>query len=154
MKFEQYKLLKDQAVAVCAAAGVKAADVDRLNPILLAYIGDAVFSLYVRLRLLPTSGQVRVLHDLGAKFVSAVYQSHAMEQLEPELTEEEQPVFRRGRNAKSIVPKSASVHQYRMATALEALLGWLFLQDRQERLEKLLEKSFDAIAAKMQAEKQ
>ncbi len=154
MKFEQYKLLKDQAVAACAAAGVKVADVDRLNPILLAYIGDAVFSLYVRLRLLPTSGQVRVLHDLGAKFVSAVYQSHAMEQLEPELTEEEQPVFRRGRNAKSIVPKSASVHQYRMATALEALLGWLFLQDRQERLEKLLERSFDAIAAKMQAEKQ
>lgn len=154
MKFEQYKLLKDQAVAACAAGGVKVADVDRLNPILLAYIGDAVFSLYVRLRLLPTSGQVRVLHDLGAKFVSAVYQSHAMEQLEPELTEEEQPVFRRGRNAKSIVPKSASVHQYRMATALEALLGWLFLQDRQERLEKLLEKSFDAIAAKMQAEKQ
>ncbi len=154
MKFEQYKLLKDQAVAACAAAGVKVADVDRLNPILLAYIGDAVFSLYVRLRLLPTSGQVRVLHDLGAKFVSAVYQSHAMEQLEPELTEEEQPVFRRGRNAKSIVPKSASVHQYRMATALEALLGWLFLQDRQERLEKLLERAFDAIAAKMQAEKQ
>ncbi len=154
MKFEQYKLLKDQAVAACAAAGVKVADVDRLNPILLAYIGDSVFSLYVRLHLLPTSGQVRVLHDLGAKFVSAVYQSHAMEQLEPELTEEEQPVFRRGRNAKSIVPKSASVHQYRMATALEALLGWLFLQDRQERLEKLLERSFDAIAAKMQAEKQ
>ncbi len=154
MKFEQYKLLKDQAVAACAAAGVKVADVDRLNPILLAYIGDAVFSLYVRLHLLPTSGQVRVLHDLGAKFVSAVYQSHAMEQLEPELTEEEQPVFRRGRNAKSIVPKSASVHQYRMATALEALLGWLFLQDRQERLEKLLERAFDAIAAKMQAEKQ
>lgn len=154
MRFEQYKLLKDQAVTACTAAGVKTADADRLNPILLAYIGDAVFSLYVRLRLLPTSGQVRVLHDLGAKFVSAVYQSHAMEQLEPELTEEEQPVFRRGRNAKSIVPKSASVHQYRMATALEALLGWLFLQDRQERLEKLLERSFDAIAAKMQAEKQ
>lgn len=151
MKFAQYQLLKEHAFSACEDAGIKPADADRINPVLLAYIGDAVFSLYVRLRLLPTSGQVRVLHDLGAQFVSAVCQSCAMERLQQELSQDELPVFRRGRNAKSMVPKSASAQQYRMATAFEALLGWLFLQNRDERLQYFLEESFVIIAAQLQA---
>ena len=55
-----------------------------------------------------------------------------------------------GRNTKSIVPKSASVHEYRMGTAFEALLGWLFLSDREERLEEILERSFVIISEAMQ----
>ena len=66
-----------------------------------------------------------------------------------DLTEEEKQVFHRGRNAKSTVPKSASVHQYRMATAFEALLGYLFLEEQQERLEELLEASFKLISASL-----
>lgn len=58
--------------------------------------------------------------------------------------------FRRGRNAKSMVPKSASVHEYRMATAFEALLGWLFLEEREERLQEVMDLSFDIISKYMQ----
>lgn len=116
MKFEQYKQIKTHALAACTAAGLTYGEPKQLNPILLAYIGDVVFSLYVRLRLLPTSGQVRVIHDLGSKMVSAVMQAKAMEALLPELTEEETYIAKRGRNTKSSVPKSASVHEYRMGT--------------------------------------
>ena len=152
MKFAQYQLLKEHALAACQAesgASLNAIDAKRLNPIVLAYIGDVVFSMYVRLRLLPVSSHVRVLNDLGMKYVSAVCQSMAMENLEKVLTEEERQVFHRGRNAKSTVPKSASVYQYRMATAFEALLGYLFLEERQERLEELLEASFKLISASL-----
>ena len=120
-----------------------------MNPIVLAYIGDVVFSMYIRLRLLPASSHVRVLNDLGMKYVSAVCQSLAMERLEEGLNAEEKQVFHRGRNAKSTVPKSASVHQYRMATAFEALLGYLFLEEQQERLEELLAESFKIISASL-----
>lgn len=152
MKFEQYRLLKQHALAACEAAGVKFPETNQLNPIVLAYIGDVVFSMYVRLRLLPVSGKVRIIHDLGSKMVSAVCQCQAMQEIEPSLTEEETAVFKRGRNAKSAVPKSASVHEYRMATAFEALVGWLFLQEKEERLQEVLERSF-AVIAKMLNEK-
>lgn len=145
MRFEQYKLLKEHALAACMAAGVSFPQAKQINPILLAYIGDIVFSMYVRLRLLPTSTHVRIVHDLGSKMVSAVYQCKAMQYLEESLSEEERAIFRRGRNAKSMVPKSASVYEYRMATAFEALLGYLFLEERNERLEEVLDISFEII---------
>ncbi len=146
MRFEQYRLLKQHALAACEAAGVTCPDADAVNPVILAYIGDAVFSIYVRLRLIAVSGQVRVIHELGAQMVSAVCQCRAMQALREGLSEEEAAVYRWGRNTKSVVPKSASVHEYRMATALEALVGWLFLKERQERLEEILDGSFAVIA--------
>lgn len=149
MRFEQYQFLKEHALAMCAAEGGKIPDAKCMNPIILAYIGDIVFSMYVRLRLLPASGHVRVLNDLSMKIVSAVCQCEAMTELESALNEEEAAVFRRGRNAKSTVPKSASVHEYRMATAFEALLGYLFLEERQQRLEELLDASFSIISKKL-----
>ncbi len=82
--------------------------------------------------------------------VSAVYQCKAMEALKETLTPEEADVFRRGRNAKSMVPKSATVYEYRMATAFEALLGYLLLEEREERLHELLDSSFAIIADKME----
>lgn len=145
MRFEQYQLLKEHALAACNAAGVTFPQTKQINPILLAYIGDIVFSMYIRLRLLPVSSHVRIVHDLGSKMVSAVYQCQAMQQLEEVLTEEEKTIFRRGRNAKSMVPKSASVYEYRMATAFEALVGFLFLEDRNERLQEVLDVSFNVI---------
>ena len=133
MKFEQYQQIKAHALAACTAAGLTYGEPKQLNPILLAYIGE-----------------VRVIHDLGSKMVSAVMQAKAMEALLSDLTEEEAYIARRGRNTKSIVPKSASVHEYRMGTAFEALLGWLFLSDREERLEEILERSFVIISEAMQ----
>lgn len=153
MRFEQYQILKEHALAACKAAGADFPAAKQLNPILLAYIGDVVFSLYIRLRLLPTSSHVRIVNDLGSKMVSAVYQCCAMESLKEKLTPEEAAIFRRGRNAKSAVPKSASVHEYRMATAFEALLGYLFLEEQEERLQELMDGAFVIITEKMQAAK-
>ena len=142
MKFEQYQNLKALAISRCKEEGKEYPDPKGINPIVLAYIGDIVFSTYVRLRILPNSSQVRVLHDLSAKMVSAVCQAKAMRTLVAELTEEEAGVYHRGRNAKSMVPKSASVQEYREATAFEALIGYLFLSYMQDRCEELMEKAF------------
>lgn len=149
MEFTQYQFLKKHALEVLEEENKTIPPTQEINPIVLAYIGDVVFSMYVRLRLLPTSKQVRVIHDLGSKMVSAKCQCKAMESVEGELSEKEQVVFRRGRNAKSTVPKSASVYEYRMATAFEALLGYLFLEDQETRLEEVLDKSFTVITQEL-----
>lgn len=149
MKFAQYQLLKAHALAACEAAGAEYPATKQIHPIVLAYIGDVVFSTYIRLRLLPSSNHVQVLHELGAKMVSAVYQSKAIQELEPTLSEEELQAFKRGRNAKANVPKSASVQQYRAATGFEALVGYMFLEGKEERLEEFLESSFQIIRKAM-----
>lgn len=145
VKFEQYKLVKEHALAALQAAGTSLPKADKLNPVLLAYIGDVVFSLYVRLRFLAASSHIRVIHDLSSKAVSAVCQAKALEQLKDTLTEDELAVVKRGRNTKSTVPKSASMHEYRMSTAFEALVGWMFLRGDDKRLEEFLDKSFAII---------
>lgn len=149
MKFLHYELIKQQALAACAEEGRPYPDVKELGPILLALIGDGVFSLYVRLRLLPASSQVRVVHTLAAKIVSARMQARAMQMLAGSFTNEEEAVIRRGRNAHSMTPKSASVAEYHLATAMETLLGWLLLTDQFARLDELLEKIFKIIAQEM-----
>lgn len=108
-------------------------------------MGDVVFSLYVRLRFLTASSHVRVIHDLSSKAVSAVYQAKALAALLDTLNEQEMAVVKRGRNTKSSVPKSASVHEYRMSTAFEALIGWLFLNNEDERLGTIMEQAFNII---------
>ncbi len=128
-------------------------DPKQVHPVELAYIGDAVFSLYVRRRLLPVSSHVQVLHDLAARMVSAVMQAKAMDALEGELTEDESQIARRGRNTKSTVPKSASVREYRQGTAFEALMGYLYLMDQKERLHELMDRSFVLIQKAMLAER-
>ncbi len=152
MRFEQYCALKRQALAQCG--GGEAVQPEALPPVLLAYIGDSVFNLYVRLRLLPSSGQVRVLNDLCAQMVSAAQQSRAMLALAAGLSPQEAVIYHRGRNTKSAVPKSASVTEYRQATALEALIGWLFLTEQQERLEAVLAEAFSLISQGLEKEAQ
>ena len=153
MKFEQYQIIRKQALAACGEKLQFLQEPRSLNPIILAYIGDAVFSLYVRMRLLPTSAQVRVLHNLGAQMVSAVMQAKAMDALMDTLSDEEASIARRGRNTKSTVPKSASVREYRQGTAWEALVGWLFLSEQEERLEAFLDQSFIIIQSEIQNQK-
>ena len=108
VRFEQYQRRLDHVLASCIDEK-PVQDPKQVHPVELAYIGDAVFSLYVRRRLLPVSSHVQVLHDLAARMVSAVMQARAMDALEGDLTEEESRIARRGRNTKSTVPKSASV---------------------------------------------
>ena len=111
-----------------------------LSPVVLAFVGDAVYSLYVREKLvLGTDFKTGTLQRLSSRQVSARGQSELIERLLPALTEEEADIFRRGRNAKkSTRSKHASVGEYNRSTGFEALIGYLYLTGRHERIEELL----------------
>ena len=153
VKFVRFLELKKQALAACREEGRSLPDPGQMNPVVLALIGDSVFTFYVRMRLLAASGHVQVIHTIAAQMVSAVMQAKAMQALAPQLQEEERAVAQRGRNAKSTVPKSASVAEYRWATAFEALCGWLLLTDREERLESVMSQAFQRIAEAMEEQR-
>lgn len=126
------------------------AGLETLPPLVLAFVGDAAFHLYVRTRLLSyTRAQVNLLNDFSAKIVSAVGQARAYAEVEASLTGEEQEVFRRGRNAQSRTPRTASVQEYHISTGFEALLGWLYLKGDTRRLEEIEEAAFQTIAKEM-----
>ena len=111
----------------------------QLPALILAYVGDAVFSLHIRTAMLSVeANKVQVLHSLLARMASARLQSKALRGLEESLTEQEKSIVRRGRNAKSRPPRNSSIAEYRASTALEALLGYLYLGKQEERLEQLL----------------
>lgn len=129
-----------------------AEEIQTLSPLVLAYIGDAYFHLYVRTRLLKISHKVSRLHELGAKIVSATYQAQAYEEIEKNLSDEEKNFFRRGRNAKSHAPRSSSVAEYHASTGFETLLGELFLKKNFLRLEEICAMSFDFIFEKISEE--
>ena len=113
-------------------------------PLTLAFVGDAVYGLYMRKKLAEAGPEkVNVLHQKASRLVCAKAQFLAMQHITPLLTEEELTVFRHGRNAKSAtIPKHAEVIHYRHATGLEALVGFLYLEKREERLAFLLEEVF------------
>lgn len=116
-------------------------DLNTLPALTLAYIGDAVYELYVRQRLLDQNIKVHSLHKLAVRRVNHHTQANLLDQVEQELAEDELAVARRGRNAKSgQVPKNADVITYRKSTGLEALVGYLYLKGESERLEWLLSK--------------
>ncbi len=115
--------------------------VRELSPVALAFVGDGVYEVLVRQRLvIETRLSPGKLHSRAVKFVSAAGQSQILEFLMPMLTEEEQAVVQRGKNSsKASVAKHATPQQYRASTAFESLLGWLYLQHRQERITELFE---------------
>ena len=116
-----------------------------LNPLVLAYIGDAVYELYVRIHI-AKSGALKpnALHKASIGFVCAKAQANTLEKIEESLTEEEKNIVRRGRNANSnTIPKNASVADYKKATAFEALIGYLFLKNDIERLEEIIKISIE-----------
>lgn len=110
-----------------------------LSPLVLAYIGDAVFELFVRTMVLSLgNAPVNKMHKRSREIVKAKGQSDMYFKISDKLTEEEQSVFRRGRNAKShTMPKNADLMDYKHATGLEALFGYLYLQGNMERLTEL-----------------
>ena len=121
-------------------------DIREQSPLSLAFVGDGVWELLVRQRLVErTRLQPGRLHSEAVKYVSARAQFQALALLEPLLTEEEQNLVRRGKNAsKASVAKHATVQEYRASTGFEALLGWLFLQGRSGRIRELFETVWQA----------
>ncbi len=116
-----------------------------LSPLVLAYIGDAVFELFVRSMVIAKgNAPVNKLHKMARNIVNASAQAEMYFIIEPMLTEEEAAVFRRGRNAKSYTsPKNGSLIDYRHATGLEALFGFLYLDGAFQRLEELFQKGME-----------
>ena len=116
-------------------------DMKERSPLALAFVGDGVLELLVRARLVANSRlPVGALHRLAVQMVSAKGQSAALVALEGKLTEQEKDMMRRGRNAnKTSVSKNASAQEYRASTGLEALFGWLYMQQMMERIEELFE---------------
>ena len=118
-----------------------------LNPQSLAFVGDAVFSLYIRQRIvLADEVNVNLQHKLTTNYVKASGQSEIIAKISELLTEEELKIFKRARNYKTNnIAKNAKVVDYKRATGLEALIGYLYLTGNNNRLTELLNIGYDII---------
>lgn len=112
---------------------------DELSPLTLAFIGDTVFDLLVREELICQANRpANDLHQLAVKKVKASAQAEFVDVILPLLDEKETSVYKRGRNAKSgHLPKNANQRDYHMATGFEALIGYLYLSNRLDRIHEL-----------------
>lgn len=123
-------------------------EVRMLSPLQLALIGDGVYEVFIRNYILTnnTALSANKIHIKAIQYVKAKSQASIMHKIEEFLDKDEEAVYKRGRNAKSAtVPKNADVRDYRMATGFEALVGYLYLSGKKDRLEFILEKSIDAM---------
>jgi ribonuclease-3 family protein len=124
---------------------VKAGDLNTYSPLVLAYVGDAVYELYVRTLLLSKgNAPVHKLHKQSISYVKAKAQSYIIHKLIDVLKPDELDIVRRGRNAKSgTIPKNADVTEYKYATGFETLLGYLYIKQDYPRLLELLKISVE-----------
>jgi ribonuclease-3 family protein len=120
-------------------------DIKTYSPLTLAFIGDSIFDLIIRTCVVENgNAPVNKLHRRASKLVSAPAQAQLYHLIKDQLTEEESAIFKRGRNAKSFTSaKNAGVVEYRTATGLEALMGYLYLTDRMKRLIELIKPQID-----------
>lgn len=119
---------------------------EQYSPLALAYIGDGVYELYVRTRVIeehPTM-PAHKLHLQTVKYVKAQAQAKSIHNMLELLSDEEMAIFKRGRNAKSYTSaKNASITDYRHATGFEALIGYLYITKQTERLNELMKIAFE-----------
>lgn len=126
---------------LAAAAPLEPAEAQQYSPLALAFLGDSVYEVMVREQILREANRpARDLHTLAVAHVRAAYQADAALRIADQLSEEEAEIFRRGRNASGIsVPKHATPADYRKATGIECLFGYLFLCGRTARLRELFQ---------------
>ena len=131
--------IREQIAAALGCTDRK--DPKQLPALTLAYLGDTIYDLYARTYVSSsTDGTVHSLHVECSKLVCARGQAEAFFRVRPQLTEEENSAFLRGRNAHSgTVPKNANVQDYRTATGFESLLGYLYCLGRDERIGELMQ---------------
>ena len=115
-------------------------EVNLLLPLTWAYIGDAVYELYIRKKLVEeTNMKPHKLHIEAIKYVKAKSQAEKLEKIYENLTDEEKDIVRRARNTQNHhLPKNSNVQEYMYSTAFEALIGYLYLMNRFNRLDELL----------------
>lgn len=129
---ESVSSLYDQ---ILSAFSVEKKDLRQYSGLTLAYIGDGVYDLMIRTLLVEQgNAPVNTLHKRASRIVKAESQARLIHEIQDILTEEEQAVYKRGRNAKSATSaKNASINDYRCATGFEALMGYLYLDNQMER---------------------
>lgn len=117
-------------------------EINLMSPLVWAYIGDAVYELCIRTYLVDTTKlNPHKLHIESIKYVKASAQAHILENIMQDLTIEEQTIVKRSRNVQNHhIPKNANITQYMYATAFEGLIGYLYLTNQNERLNRIIEK--------------
>lgn len=122
-------------------------EISQLNAQVLAFIGDSVYTLYVREKMLNLpKNKSNVLHSHANQYVSAVGQSISIEKILPLLNDEEVAVFKRARNYKTAsTAKHSTISEYRRATGFEAVIGYLYLTKQTDRLNEIMKKSMEAV---------
>ena len=117
-------------------------EVDLMSPLTWAYIGDAVYELFIRNKLInETNLKPHKLHIEAIKYVKAKSQAEKLSEIYEILTDEEKDIVRRGRNTQNHhLPKNANVQEYMYSTAFEALIGYLYLTKQNARLKEILDK--------------
>ncbi len=115
-------------------------EINLMSPLILAFVGDCVYELYIRTHLIDTTNlKPHKLHIETIKYVKAAAQANILNNIYDDLTDEEKDIVRRGRNTQNHhLPKNANVQEYMYATAFEALIGYLYLTKQTERLNKIL----------------
>ena len=115
-------------------------EVNQMSPLTWAYVGDCVYELYIRTKLVDTTKlKPHELHIKSVKYVKAKAQAETLKKLETILTEEEKEIVRRGRNTQTHhIAKNASMQDYMYATAFEALIGYLYLTKQDDRLFEMM----------------
>lgn len=115
-------------------------EVNQMSPLTWAYVGDCVYELYIRTKLVETTKlKPHELHIKSVKYVKAKAQAETLKKLETILTEEEKEIVRRGRNTQTHhIAKNASMQDYMYATAFEALIGYLYLTKQDDRLSEIM----------------
>ena len=117
-------------------------DISQMSPLVWAYMGDAVYEKFIR-EYVIRQGLCKngLRHKKSIKYVSAKGQSQILKEIEDFLTDEEKDIVRRGRNSNPhSTAKNADIVEYKYATGFEALIGWLYLNEKEERLEEILKK--------------
>ena len=151
VKFKQFQFLKNEAIKKLTALEEEPLRLRNrtieeclsADAVMLAYIGDAVYSMYVRERVVQMNiTKVQVLHTIVTEFICAKSQAKVLLEIEDAFTEEEQAIARRARNSNVNVPKSSTVQEYRSSTAFEAVLGFLYETRQEDRLQHILGQAF------------
>ena len=126
----------------------KKPEINTLSPLALAFLGDSVYEMFIRTKILAIGNRsANELHKMAIGYVKAKAQAEAAHKILEILTEDELSMYKRGRNTNiHTVPKNADMVDYRHATALETLVGYLYLKGDKERLKEILELAFDELS--------
>ncbi len=133
--------------AVLEEFHVEQGETNMYSPLTLAYIGDAIYELIIRSMIVGKgNAAVNRLHSKSSKLVKAETQAKMIKLLMEDLSQKEMGIYKRGRNAKSFTSaKNASITDYRMATGLEALVGYLYMEGETARLFELIKLGLDRL---------